>query len=53
MKYCVAIRLNDYSAEFSFDSINEREEFISVTQALHPEVEIILSEGSFLKVATA
>jgi hypothetical protein len=53
MKYCVAIKLNDYSAEFSFDSNQEREEFIAVTRALHPEVEILLSEGSFQRAASA
>lgn len=53
MKYCVAIRINDYTAEFSFDSIEERDEFIAVTQALHSGVEIVCSETFFQKAATA
>ena len=53
MKYCVAIKLSDYSQEFSFNTENERQEFVAVTQALHPEVEFILSEAWSLKVAAA
>jgi hypothetical protein len=53
MKYHVAIKLNDYSDEFFFNSESEREEFISVTKTLHPNIEIIVSEEWGETVAAA
>jgi hypothetical protein len=53
VKYCIAVKLKDYSAEFSFDSAGERDEFIAVTQAQHPAIEFIVSETWVQKVASA
>ncbi len=41
MSYSVAIKFEEYTAEFSFDTVDEREEFISVTREMHPNMEIL------------
>tara|TARA_Y100000780_G_scaffold159130_1_gene144289 strand:- start:188167 stop:188325 length:159 start_codon:yes stop_codon:yes gene_type:complete len=45
MGFNVAIKFEEYTAEFSFDSAEEREEFIQVTREMHPEMEIICTES--------
>ena len=40
MSYSVAIKFEEYTAEFSFDTTEEREEFILVTREMHPDMEI-------------
>ena len=41
MVYSVAVKFEEYTAEFSFDSKEEREEFIQITLEMHPNMEII------------
>jgi hypothetical protein len=45
MDYHVAIKFAEYTAEFTFNTPEERDEFIQVTRAMHPEMEIICSEA--------
>ncbi len=46
MGYNVAIKFDEYTAEFTFDTEEEREEFIQVTREMHPDMEIICSESN-------
>ncbi len=46
MSYNVAIKFEEYTAEFSFNSEAEREEFIQVTREMHPHMEILCSEST-------
>lgn len=45
MSYNVAIKFEEYTAEFSFNTEAEREEFIQVTREMHPNMEILCSES--------
>lgn len=45
MSYNVAIKFEEYTAEFSFDTSAERDEFIQVTREMHPKMEILCSES--------
>lgn len=44
MKYFVAIKKNEYTQKFCFDTEAQREEFIQVTREMHPQIEFLLSE---------
>jgi len=45
MNYNVTIKFEKYTAEFSFDTEDERNEFIQVTREMHPQMEVICSES--------
>ncbi|MEC7277723.1 MAG: hypothetical protein VXV96_15485 [Bdellovibrionota bacterium] len=48
MKYLVAIKKDDYTAEFSFNSEEERQEFVETTKNMHPTMEFLfLEEGDW------
>lgn len=44
MTFSVAIKKDDYTAEFTFNTEEERAEFIEVTKKMHPTTEFLLSE---------
>lgn len=49
----VAIKIEDYTEQFSFDTEEEREEFIETTKKMHPVIEFLLSEESEWSSAVA
>ncbi len=46
MKYSVAIKIEDYTEKFSFDTEAEREHFMEECKKMHPVIEFLLSEES-------
>jgi|GEM_PF-5328483 len=44
MRFHVAIKIPNYTAQFSFETEEEREEFIQITRESHPNVEVVCSE---------
>ena len=46
MKFMVAIKIEDYTEQFSFDTEEERNEFIENSKKMHPVIEFLLSEES-------
>lgn len=44
MRYFVAIKKQEYTAKFCFESLSEREEFVQVTKEMDPEMEFLFSE---------
>ena len=44
MKYIVAIKKEEYTDEFCFETEAERDEFIQVTREMHDKVEFLLTD---------
>lgn len=44
MKFFVAIKKDEYTQKFCFETEAERDEFIQVTKEMHPHVEFLLSQ---------
>lgn len=51
MKYYVAIKKDEYTDEFCFESESERNEFIQVTREMHPDVEFLLRDKSDTEIS--
>ena len=44
MNYHVAVKFEEYTAQFSFDTPEERAEFIEINREMHPDMEVICTE---------